>query len=452
MAQFARPDSDVSNAGGWAPTPLWDQINEATADDDTTKVTSGNNPGTADTFEVGLTDVTDPTDDTGHIIRFRHKQEGGARTSEAKAQLYQGATLIAETTSVAPGTIWTTTSYTLAAVGEADQITDYTDLRIRVVPNTTGTGSPATHSVTWAELEVPTAPVIVGLATETDTGLTVSRVKTGVVGLGNETDTAFAVGRLKIETVGLTTETDSAFAAVPERTLAVGLSSETDTAFPVTTPGQTVIVGLATETDSGFAVSRLKAKAVGLPVETATAFTVAKSKLQAVGLASETDAAFAVGKAKAETVGLSIETDAGLAVTRRKLQAVGLATETDSALVVARLKTQAVGQSAETDVALAARPNRLIAVGLPAESDTALAVGSAKVALVGLVSEIDVGLSITRQKTQLLGLTTELDTTFSAVPVPDFRPFVLGAPLQSISVLDSGRSVTLPAPERETKI
>lgn len=70
-SQFARPSSDIDNTGGYSPTPLWQQMDEVTADDDTTAVNSGPNPNESDGtgFEVTLSSVIDPNSNSGHIIR-----------------------------------------------------------------------------------------------------------------------------------------------------------------------------------------------------------------------------------------------------------------------------------------------------------------------------------------------------------------------------------------------
>ncbi len=64
--------------------------------------------------------------------------------------LYQGGTEI-ETFTPATTTSWTTFSHTLTT-GEADLITDYDDLRIRIVANN---GTETATFCSWAELELP---------------------------------------------------------------------------------------------------------------------------------------------------------------------------------------------------------------------------------------------------------------------------------------------------------
>ena len=152
MAQFARPASDIT-VGSWTTSPLYASIDEASYDDGDyiTSVKSA----TAETFEVKLSSVTDPQSGANHTIRIRASAslELG---STADVYLYQGATLIATRATINLTTSFAEYTYTLSEK-DADAITDYTDLRIRV------TASVAKNKyayVSWAELEVPTAPVL----------------------------------------------------------------------------------------------------------------------------------------------------------------------------------------------------------------------------------------------------------------------------------------------------
>lgn len=159
MAQFARPDSDVTNTaftGGFA------DIDEITASDaDRAFSTDGSDCE----LEVGLSNVSDPSTDTGHIFRYRvAKTDDGvpSGTGNAKtliARLMQGTTAIATDTERTLTGSYTTYSRTLSS-GEAAAITDYTDLRLEFT-SLGGGGNPTNRrgaAVSWAELEVPDAP------------------------------------------------------------------------------------------------------------------------------------------------------------------------------------------------------------------------------------------------------------------------------------------------------
>jgi hypothetical protein len=132
VAQIARPSSDIATSpNGWLPSTgsdLFDMINES-AYDDNDYIYSPDNP-TNQIAEVKFTSITDPGVNTGHILRFRLAAVG--QDTVFDVSLMCGGTQIAtwQKTVVAGAT----TSYEeTLTVGEAGNITDYTDLRIRVV-------------------------------------------------------------------------------------------------------------------------------------------------------------------------------------------------------------------------------------------------------------------------------------------------------------------------------
>ncbi len=136
----ALPDADISNVGNWSDfrlgnqdTELWDELNEEPPDNDGTAVVSIGNPTTGDTFEVSLEDCPDPLKSTGHIVRFTAK--GSSSNVKVRAELRQGVTLIATTPQFNMSQSYQTFVYNLSEI-EADSITDYTDLRVRIIPET----------------------------------------------------------------------------------------------------------------------------------------------------------------------------------------------------------------------------------------------------------------------------------------------------------------------------
>ena len=118
-AQFARPDGTLSS-GSWsvtnsgADTFHHEAIDEVTPDD--ADLISSNNDN--DTAEFTLSDVTDPADDTGHVIRFR--VYSNKANESCQVLLYQGTTSIAGTAiySFTNGTknSWQTVTYNLTEV------------------------------------------------------------------------------------------------------------------------------------------------------------------------------------------------------------------------------------------------------------------------------------------------------------------------------------------------
>jgi outer membrane murein-binding lipoprotein Lpp len=104
-------------------------------------------------FEVKLSAVTDPLSSSGHIIRVRTKDNIPITLT---IELYQGATLIAGGFNTTPQLSLATDVFTLSSA-QADLITNYADLRIRVTGGDTNNTGFADGS--WIEFEVPDASI-----------------------------------------------------------------------------------------------------------------------------------------------------------------------------------------------------------------------------------------------------------------------------------------------------
>lgn len=172
MAQFARPSSDIAFAllGGYSINTTgnrYQNIDETTADT-ADYVYSQNNPGGSGTAEFGLSAITSPGVDTGHVLRigtFQIDEDGGAHprpadtsgTATALAwELRQGATLI-ESGNINPGT--ETVSVINLSSANVANITNYADLRVFLNPSGGG-GSPSSRrgvAIYFIELETPDA-------------------------------------------------------------------------------------------------------------------------------------------------------------------------------------------------------------------------------------------------------------------------------------------------------
>ncbi len=157
MAVFVRPDGDQSN-GNWASAPLFEKIDEDPFND-TDFVQSENDPAN-DIFEVTLENQTDPASSSGHIVRYRYQkgQSGGGQpgTINLIIGLYQSTTLIASATHSNISTGFVPNSFTLTG-GEADNITDYNDLRIRFDADKSAGARTSWAEISWAEFETPSA-------------------------------------------------------------------------------------------------------------------------------------------------------------------------------------------------------------------------------------------------------------------------------------------------------
>jgi archaellum component FlaF (FlaF/FlaG flagellin family) len=164
-SQYARPDGYASSDGTWSGT--FADIDEVTPSD-ADFLASPSGPSFANFYEVMLSDVLPPTDLSAIVLRYRYAKSGddGGRITNLTVELRQGGAVIASQSHAAipgvSGSGWQQGTLSLTpALAEA--ITDYTDLRLRLGPSTTGGGTPRKALVTWAELELPAAAEPVSL-------------------------------------------------------------------------------------------------------------------------------------------------------------------------------------------------------------------------------------------------------------------------------------------------
>lgn len=222
---------------------------------------------------------------------------------------------------------------------------------------------------------------------------------TVITGLASETDSALSMTRQKIRTIGLTSETDSAFAVSTEP------------------PPITVITGLASEADSAFSISRSKIRTISLSLEADSAFSITSSKISSVGLASEDDSALAMSRIKRRLIALATEDNTAFPVLTDGTitVATGLAAEVDSAFGITRIKRRSVELSTESDSALAVRPQKWKTISLATEADSALGVTSIPHILVGMASEVDSAFGVEVIRYTLVGMAIETDSAFPLV-------------------------------------
>ena len=165
MTQYARPDSDITTTGF---TGSYTDIDETSYDMSDYIEGNGANNQTDYYYEVGLSNITDPTSSSGHVLKATWNMSS-SQSHTIKIRLYQGGTQICEALN------WTGTfnsgspvgggintnnlvEYTLTS-GQADSITNYEDLRVRFyLKKNTGSGG-RTGRFGWAVLEAPDASV-----------------------------------------------------------------------------------------------------------------------------------------------------------------------------------------------------------------------------------------------------------------------------------------------------
>jgi hypothetical protein len=128
MPQKSTPTVDVSN-NFWSPPPVADQVKEATPDDSTLASTGPNPQGAS--FEVKLKGLAVP-DKGPHILTVRLRELGTGGLPVAVA-LLQGSQIIT-VSSATPGAAFVNGFFVVTLTdAEAARITDYTDLRVRVI-------------------------------------------------------------------------------------------------------------------------------------------------------------------------------------------------------------------------------------------------------------------------------------------------------------------------------
>jgi hypothetical protein len=125
------PNADIST-GNWteqtAGGALYAGIDE-TNPVDSDYIVSGNNP-TADQCEVRIAAQT-PVADTNHTVSYRIRSDGAVNLT---VKLMCGSTLIKQWVHSGVSSTFTTYNQVLTT-GEADTISDYTDLRLRFIAN-----------------------------------------------------------------------------------------------------------------------------------------------------------------------------------------------------------------------------------------------------------------------------------------------------------------------------
>lgn len=132
---YARPSSDVTDAG-WVNesgnnTNLYDSINETSPSDSDYIVSSVGGVG-SDECEVGLSSVSDPSTGNNHHVSYRYAKINvdGIPIIDLTVTLVEGTTIIATWFHHNIGTTLVTAVQNLTT-GEANSISDYTNLRLR---------------------------------------------------------------------------------------------------------------------------------------------------------------------------------------------------------------------------------------------------------------------------------------------------------------------------------
>ena len=166
MAQFSRPDND-DTIGSWideasGTTDIYTGIDEDLASQsDTDLVRSENDPSTSE-YIAGLGLVTDPEGNVDHVVRYRYQkgETGGGQPGVINliVQLREGTTVRASNTHNGIATGFVDGTFTLSS-GEADAITDYSNLNIRFQADKSSGARTSWAEISRAEFEVPAAGI-----------------------------------------------------------------------------------------------------------------------------------------------------------------------------------------------------------------------------------------------------------------------------------------------------
>ena len=154
--QFGRPDQTISNTD-WTVVGAGiahQAIDEEIPNGDIDYIIGTSK--TADTV-LGLPDFLDPNESTDHTIRYNAYAEGNKNEEQVQIRLFQGLDEIVKKKFTITRDSYNTYSYTLKK-GEADSITDYTDLRIQL--EITKIKSGGEIRITQVEFEVPGDPPV----------------------------------------------------------------------------------------------------------------------------------------------------------------------------------------------------------------------------------------------------------------------------------------------------
>lgn len=189
-----------------------------------------------------------------------------------------------------------------------------------------------------------------GTAAETDSALTIGRIRATAAGVVTETDAAQSVGRVRATAVTQADETDAAQPVGRIRATAMAAAAETDVAQAAGRI-RTTTVDPGAETDTAQSVGRVRTTAVGTALEVDTALSPAGGTNTPAGAALETDTAQPIGRIRVSTVGPATEVDAGQPVGRIRATVAAAALEVDQALTPGRTRVTLAGAALELDTA-----------------------------------------------------------------------------------------------------
>jgi hypothetical protein len=279
------------------------------------------------TCEIGLSSVTDPGVDTGHIIRFRMYGTGSGGPERCEVQLWSGGSSRAATGNQVNRGSWGTKTYTLSEA-EAATLT-YSDLSVKVVAS--NMAAEEAVDVSWIEVEVPDAGGTTHTETITDTlGLSDSvlinvkhrRTITETLGFSDSVLATVKHRRVISETLALNTpdmSDISKIVEVPYSADTLGLSDSVASSVQAGNITQTVTdtLGLSDSVVATVKHRRAVSDTLGLSdsVATATSGVLAETVTDTLGLSDTVVATVKHRRVVSDTLGLSDSVSSALAGT-----------------------------------------------------------------------------------------------------------------------------------------
>jgi hypothetical protein len=174
---------------------------------------------------------------------------------------------------------------------------------------------------------------IISLAIEIDSADVIAPTS-GVSGAG-ETDSSISITRIKTKTIGQISETNVSQTIVGIKTKTVGQTSITDIAQPIA-PNKSKAIGQSQETDSVFAISHAKSSGVSIAIESDISGVIVPRKTMELSGAQESDLSGPVGVIKSYVLAIAEEFNIAFVVAKRKVKAIGQSYETSLAQVITR--------------------------------------------------------------------------------------------------------------------
>ena len=345
MAQLLLPVADIAT-GSWATTPGWSKVNDDLVTNPTGTGTSfdseavGNNTNTSNfDSELPTSGITDPGGNINHILRARWSHNQSGRTMQGNLELWQGVpgtgTLIA-TLQIDPDITITenTATYTLTGT-EADNITDYNDLHLRLWGRGTSGGPTRTLVAEAIEFEIP------------DGGTAHTGTPTDDVDVTDSTDSALDAVRSQDDDADVTDDTSRIAPAVRVQSDDVGVT-DAATAAKTIQVSVTDPVGVTDLVADQLTIAVAITDPVGATDSTTRVHDAQRTPVEAVAVADVISEGETNREQIVETVGVTDTPTRIAPAFRSVMEATGVTDSIAAKLTIAEEVTEPVGVTDST--------------------------------------------------------------------------------------------------------